>query len=298
MHSTSTQVADDTDSKRRVRTEGAGAPGHERARRPAGHRAKCQAIPFVTGGPNYSESVTLLQASAMPRREVAERSRVGVPIEERALVDAFLMRCAEFFRPGPGRSVFVLEEPDLGGSGRPDLVFVAIAPSALRKYMESGLRLTSQASARVLDPSLNADQLGVSTSYASALRRSLASQGWSSASPERLAAAVADTLAVEAKMRDWKRALNQVSKFRRLFHRSAILMPERPLPADTYRSLDFYGCGLLFRDGDEFTWEKTPGAGSPSVWSRLWLLELIVRGHQNGTAYRLSAERNWSMASW
>lgn len=242
---------------------------------------------------NYSDDVTLLQAPDPPHQGVAGRSRVGVPIEEQALVDAFLMQCAAFFRPGPGRSVFVLEEPDLGGSGRPDLVFVAIAPSALRKYMDSGLRLTSQASARALDPNLDEDQVGVSSSYVSSLRRSLVSQGWSDVSPERLAAAVADTLAVEAKMRDWKRALNQVSKFRRLFHRSAILMPERPLPEHSYRSLDFYGCGLLFRDGEEFNWERSPiAAATPSVWSRLWLLELIVRGHENGTAYRLSAERN------
>lgn len=241
--------------------------------------------------------MTLLQESTRPRQDLEARSRVGVPIEEQVLVDAFLRRSQHFFRPGPGRSTFVLEEPDLGGSGRPDLVFVAIAPGALRKYVESGLRIGSQAYARALDPSLSADDLGVSTSYASALRRSLANQGWSDVAPERIASAVADTLAVEAKIRDWKRAVNQVSKFRRHFHQSAILMPERPLPADTYRSLDFYGCGLVFRDGDEFTWERTPGAGVPSMSSRLWLLELIVRGVENGTAYRLSADRNRASAS-
>ena len=99
-------------------------------------------------------------------------------------------------------------------------------------------------------------------------------------------------------MRDWRRALNQVSKFRRHFHQSTILMPERSLPPDTYRSLDFYGCGLLFRDGDEFNWERQPGSASPTMWSRLWLLELIVRGVENDSAYRLSAERNRPSASW
>ncbi|MFN7151855.1 MAG: hypothetical protein ACK4V6_20540 [Microthrixaceae bacterium] len=212
-------------------------------------------------------------------------------------MDAFLLHALKLMRPGPGRSIYVVEEPELGGAGRPDLVFVTIPAATLRKYQQSGLRLSSQASARLLDSQVGTNSRGVSPSYAQNLRRELAVQGWTQVKAEHLASMVTDTFAVEAKIRDWRRAMHQVARFRRMFDRSAILMPQRELPPETWRSLDFYRCGLLFRDGSEFDWVREPTTETPPMWSRLWLLELILRGLDSGRAYKLSDFRKSARAS-
>lgn len=221
---------------------------------------------------------------------------VGVPIHERVLVTDFLSQYKTLVRPGPGRSVFVIEEAELG-AGRPDLIFVTMPSGAFDRFRQSGLRLTSMAAARVLDPSVPLDHVGVTRSYAMSLRRSHTAQGWDDFDVTRLADLVADTYAIEAKMYDWRRAVQQVSRFRRHFHRSAILMPRRNLPPEADRTLDFYGCGVLFRNGDSFRVERDPAVGVPSVAARLWTLELLLRGMESGDAYRLSDFRNTSIAS-
>lgn len=228
--------------------------------------------------------------------ETTARPPVGVPIHERLLTDAFLDRSVSLVRPGPGRSVFVIEEPELG-SGRPDLVFLTIPVGALDKFRRSGLRLVSPSVARVLAPGADDAPAGVSKSYAAAVRRGLMEQGWGDVDVQRLADLVTDTFAVEAKVKDWRRAIQQVSRFRRHFHRSAILMPSRQLPDESLRSLDFYGCGLLFQEGQSVSWIRQPRTLNPSISSRLWVLELLVRGLDSGTAYRLSDARNRVTAS-
>lgn len=238
-----------------------------------------------------------LSDSAEQGRPVVSRPQVGVPIHEQELVDAFLRRSTDFVKPGPGRSVYVVEEPELGGAGRPDLVFVTIASATLHKYQRAGMRLSSQVSARLLDSQLGPSDLGVSASYSQALRRELDEQGWTPGNAEHFASMMTDSFAVEAKIRDWRRAMHQVSRFRRLFHRSAILMPQRELPPEAWRSLDFYRCGLLFRDGSDFRWVREPTVEAPATWSRLWLLELVMRGLDSGRAYRLSDPLKMSSAS-
>lgn len=232
--------------------------------------------------------------SLAPREEVQAlpaRSRVGVPVQERLLTEAFISRALTVMSPGPGRSVFVIEEPELG-AGRPDLILVTVAQSSVHRYMQRGLSLTSHAAARVLDPHLSDAELGISRGYAAALRRDLATQGWGSEDPSRIASLITDSLAVEAKIRDWKRALQQVARFRRLVHRTAILMPPRDLPAAVDRSLEFYGSGFLRLDSDGVRWERPALSSEPSIGARLWTLELLRRGLGDGTAYRLSAARN------
>ncbi|MGH3628053.1 MAG: hypothetical protein ACRDRL_11525, partial [Sciscionella sp.] len=105
---------------------------------------------------------------------------------------------------------------------------------------------------------------------------------------DRLTNLVSDTFAVEAKVRDWRRAIQQVSRFRRNFHRSAVLMPRRQMPDESLRSLDFYGCGLIFQDDSGVSWVRQPSVDVPSIPSRLWTLELLRRGLESGSAYRLS----------
>lgn len=224
-------------------------------------------------------------------RALPAKSRVGVPVQERLLTEGFVSRARTVMSPGPGRSVFVIEEPELG-AGRPDLILVTVAQSSVHWYIQRGLSLTSPAAARVLDPHVSDAKLGISRGYAAALRRDLAAQGWGREDPSRIASLVTDSLAVEAKIRDWRRALQQVARFRRHVHRTAILMPPRDLPAEADRSLDFYGSGFLHLDSAAVWWERQAVSSEPSVGARLWTLELLRRGLGDGTAYRLSAPRN------
>ncbi len=235
--------------------------------------------------------------NAEPSDPTPTPRRVGVPTHERLLTEAFLGQVSTVVRSGPGRSLYVLEEADLG-AGRPDIIVLTISSTALNSFRESQLRLTSPVAARALDVNLSADELGVTRSYAMELRRNLQRQGWSRVDTARLSRAVHDSLAIEAKVRDWRSAVRQVAKFRRLFHRSAVLMPERALPIESSKSLEFYGCGVIFqRRNTDFSWERFPRPGSPPTWTRIWLLELLVRGLEDGSAYKLSASRKLASAS-
>ena len=210
------------------------------------------------------------------------RRRVGVPIHERRLTDSFLNQVPTVFRPGVGRSNFVLQEVELG-AGRPDLVIVTMSPTAFAAFRSSGLRLSSPAAARAVDLTTPLDKLGISRGYATALRKQLASDGWFDVDPQKVASIVTDSIAIEAKIADWRSAVRQVAKFRRHFHRSAILMPWRHMPPETAQPLAVYECGLIFQDGDSFNWDREARRVEPSVSSMLWLLELAMRSVERGT---------------
>ena len=219
--------------------------------------------------------------------------RVGVPVQERVLTDAFVRRLDGVVKPGPGRSVYVLEEAELG-AGRPDIITLTIAPASLEWFRRTGLRIGSPAAARALDLRLSEDQLGVSRSHALSIRKELQAQGWFDLDLRRVDEIVHESLAVEAKVRDWRSGVRQVSKFRRYFHRSAVLMPKRVMPEESERAMGFYGCGLLFQDGKNFKWERDAIAATPPAWAGAWLLELLLRGLESGSAYKLTAWRNES----
>lgn len=223
--------------------------------------------------------------------------RVGMPIHERSLTAAFSSEARSLAPPGPGRSLYLVEEPAIGGSGRPDILLLTMAPSAMALHQKLGMRLPALNAARLLDRTVDPDRLGLSTSYVKAIRRDLERQGWTLDYADHLAELVADTLAVEAKMSDWRRAVRQVARFRHLFHRSAVLMPERDFPEEASRSMAFYGCGLLVNGDSAIRWQRSPELQRPTVASRLWSIELALRGFEGGSTHRLSARRNNSIAS-
>jgi len=243
--------------------------------------------------------VTKLSAVGDPGLDDLRLRRVGVPKQEKSLTDAFLASLPRLARPGPGRSVYVLEEAELG-AGRPDIVLLTVSPAALERHIRSGLRLASPVSAKATDPNLSDAELGVTEKHAASVRKELAAQGWFSPRAQSAGRIVSDSLAIEAKVRDWRSGVRQVSKFRRFFNRSALLMPSRPMPEESFRSLNRYQCGLLFQlESNQFDWRlpALPSDATPSAWMNVWLLELLVRGLQRGSAYRLTSDRKASIAS-
>lgn len=220
------------------------------------------------------------------------RPSVGVPVAELELTRAFLASCKRVARPGRGRCIYVIEEPLLG-AGRPDLVLITVSPAVIHGMLNAGLRLRSHAAARAINDRLGA---GVSTSYARELARRGAEQGWTPRIAAHLAERVYDSVALEAKVKDWRRAIHQVSIFRPYFHQAAILTPSRQLASRWLNSLEFYGSGLVQLDGNHANWVRAPHRNEPTIASRIWLLELLIRGLEDGSAYRLSDSPNASIA--
>ena len=231
-----------------------------------------------------TDSGLLLQSE----RSGSAKPRVGIPIHERQLTEAFLQNLPSVVRPGAGRSIYVLEEVDLG-AGRPDVVVLTISSAAFESFRRTGLRLPSPLAARALDLGIGSGDLGASVSHVNSIRRELRQAGWFDVDLDRIVASVHDSLAVEAKMKDWKQAVRQVGRFRSHFRRSAVLMPKRPITDDMLRSIGFYGFGLLFRDGDQMYWEQAATEQGPPGTSSVWLLELLLRGLEGRTAYRAVA---------
>lgn len=150
------------------------------------------------------------------------RAAVGVPKQEVVLHRAMQRDALRLMRPGLGRSTFLLLEPSLE-FGRPDGVLITASSSALRSFKRKGLRLPSLTAAKSL--------MGAPTNVTSRRERSLANelrrQGWNEHYMTSSARIVHDSIALEAKMADWRKAVRQATQYRLGTARTAIIVPNR-----------------------------------------------------------------------
>lgn len=205
--------------------------------------------------------------------------RVGEPTHELALTSAMVRDAARLVRPGRGRVSYVLEEVDLS-RGRPDVVIVVLSRNGFDRFGREGLRLPHPTAARVLDEELDERSWGVAPTYGRRLLRQLRELGWTHTRARRAADLVVDSLAVEAKMADWHRGIRQIASFRSEVHRSALLLPTHRTQRVRESSLSFYGAGLLSESSGRVKWERPAVVGQPTIASRLWLLESMLRAHK------------------
>jgi len=231
----------------------------------------------------------------MEQPSTATRQRVGEPVQEVALTTLAQGRAADILPPGPGRSLFVLLEPELG-RGRPDIILLAISSTALDAFTKGRLRLPSLTAARALDLTVADSDLGVTDKYARQLRRELLQAGWDLSSATRKPL-VGDSIAIEAKVKDWNQALRQAAKYRDSCHRTALIMPPAASDRVSRAALEFHGLGLLESNDAEIAW-RVPAPRRPLRPAiQFWLIELLTRGLENGTAYRFSSSAKPSKAS-
>lgn len=227
---------------------------------------------------------------------VGSTRRVGEPIHEVRLTASLEGSIGRLVKPGPGRSVFVVAEAE-APIGRPDVAVVVVAQGVVSRYMNSGVRLPNVTAAKLVltrDDSLNPAAV---TDHRARVRKELERSGWTYAQARRLSSAVRDTLAVEAKVRDWRAGLRQVTRFRRDFSCSALLLPSRPASAQFDEALGMYGCGLLVEDRGRIRWDREAQRIEPPNWANLWMLELVARGLEKGTAYRATSRSKRESAS-
>lgn len=221
---------------------------------------------------------------------------VGEPTHERRLLRSLSRSAGRLFHPGVGRSAWIVLEPEVG-AGRPDAIVIIASPAALAWYRASGLRLATPSAAKVLMDGPD-DAFGLSRPYVRELRKSLRDAGWDKQAYLRAASVVFDSTAIEAKMSDWRGALRQVGKFRVTAHRSAILMPSDAAQRIALPTLKLFGTGVLAEAENRVTWQSTPGNFTLNLAGRAWLVEILVRGIETGSAYKLSEFRNFTSADF
>lgn len=225
----------------------------------------------------------------------SDARRVGVPVHELHLIATFRRSAASLYKPGPGRVSYVLFEPEVG-AGRPDAVAITVSRTALDRFMSTGLRVRNVSESRALFAS-DASPLGLTAKHSRSLKRHLAARGWTISELERASSIVYDSLAVEAKIRDWQQALRQAAKFSIAAHQAALFMPVSAATRIPRPLLTSNGFGLVSSGDRGASWEVLPERREPAPYARLWLLELLLRGLESGTAHTPSALRKREIAS-
>lgn len=219
---------------------------------------------------------------------------VGVPRAESTLTDAVLRTARLLLRPGPGRSLFMLTEVELG-IGRPDVLLMTGSMNAVCSRAKTGPRLHNWTEARVLAAWANRDLAhGVTPAHATSVRRRLKGRGWR-IHEDALRPLVSDSLLIEAKVRDWKRGIRQLSRTRHLVQRSALLVPRNSIARVDRRWLTHGSLGLIALDEGGLRWERKGRRHKVSPAANLWLSELATRAWED--AQMLSAARKPAAAS-
>jgi hypothetical protein len=196
------------------------------------------------------------------------RPPVGVPIHEVALHDAIDRQFSRLFAPGAGRSVFLVSEPELG-FGRPDALLLTLSVSSLNSFLRRGLRLPSLNAAK----SLAGTGTNLTEKHARSLARQLERADWSPRALDEAAGVIKESLAVEAKLAEWRRAIRQASAYRVGAGRSAVLLPARVGALVDDRNLESHGVGLLVEERGRIEWSVPAPRAEIGVSHRAWLLE-------------------------
>jgi hypothetical protein len=190
---------------------------------------------------------------------------VGQAIHELALTEALSKASARLLPPGNGRSVIVIPEVAIG-RGRPDILVIVVSVASLHSYLASGLQVQTLREARALvtDPIRSSPVKG-------------AGRTWTESDIKRFSKSVFDSLAVEAKMKDWKQAIRQASRFRHLAHRAAIMLPDDSVLGRAEPYLRTYDLGFIGLAKRRPFWFLSAGKTQLHPGHALWLLELAAR---------------------
>lgn len=195
---------------------------------------------------------------------------VGQAIHELALTDALSRYSDRLLPPGPGRSVVVIPEVAIG-RGRPDILVVVVSMTSLNAYLGSGLQIETLTQARALVAGSGTSTVGSGKSLKKAGR------AWTDAEVRRYSESVFDSLAVEAKVKDWKQAIRQASRFRHLAHRAAIMLPDSAVLNRVEPYLRTYDLGFIGFSRNRPSWWVSASKSELRPGNALWLLELAAR---------------------
>ncbi len=226
-------------------------------------------------------------------------SSVGRPMQEAVLTQSLLASAPKLVQPGPGRSLYAILEPDIG-RGRPDVVLLVVSPARLQSHIRRGLRLANWTAARALDSSIPDSDLGVSEKHARHVRRELVRMGWlanNRSELRRVVPVVAQSVAIEVKVRDWRQAVRQAAYFSGFCHENALMLPQHVVDRIPPTITRMYNLSLLGEENGRVGWTSRAAMRAPSLSAQYWLLELLVRGLEKGSAHKFSDSAKISRAA-
>lgn len=206
------------------------------------------------------------------------RTAVGVPVAEKRLTDQLVAQVARLYPPGAGRSVYLI--PEAGTHrGRPDVIVVHASPIGLATFASTGLRLPNPAAAHAITTtSDDAVPASITTGRIRRLRQEMKLAGWTHSTALRAARLIHFSVAIEAKVHDWRQGIRQVSHWGAVAHRRAVLMPQARLLNVPPRVLETYDIDLLAETTSGRIEVTRKGQSvEPDPGTRLWMLELLVR---------------------
>ena len=214
--------------------------------------------------------------------DASSRFLVGVPRDEALLTAAAIEQAHVLLRPGPGRSLIILNEVELG-SGRPDLLLLAASKRGLLARASTGLRLANLTEARVLAGLYTGTPSGHSQGHVRAVTKRLQDLGWlADQTAVQVSPLIATSLLVEAKVRDWRTGIGQLSKNRWAASSSALLVPAHVGRLVPRQVLRHNRLGLIALSGSgQVSWQIQLRRRPLPVLADLWLSELAIRSLMN-----------------
>lgn len=212
-------------------------------------------------------------------RSIEGASLVGVPVEEVRLTVAALNNANTLMPPGTGNVLLRMTEVEVG-IGRPDVVLLSVSLRSLKRRAEMGLRLHTFAEAQVLACHIQGARPAYSPGHVRSLTRKLDESGWLQLadSTSGLKTVIKGSMLLEAKVRDWRCGMTQLSRTRWMTSKSALLFPFEYQHLVSRKMLRHNKLGLLLANADgSLQWKIQPPQSVPSLLADLWLAELAVR---------------------
>lgn len=219
------------------------------------------------------------QVSTAPSTVSDPKPLVGEPVAEARLTEAVLRHAHSLIAPGPGRRLLALSEVELG-LGRPDIVLLSASPNGLDARARRGLRLANLTEAQIL-ASLHGNGCSQhSDSHVRAVSRRLVQGGWidrrGAVRPVR--SLIDRSLLIEAKIKDWRNGVGQLTRTRWVAERSALLVPSNRSHLVPRTMLRHNRVGLVIERPDgTLRWEVRPRPRRLSFLADVWLTELAIR---------------------
>jgi len=180
--------------------------------------------------------------------------------------------------------MFVLAEPLLE-EARPDLLVVVASAQGVRSLLRQGRIATSPTVARILlsepHPSSRSYETTVLREHGRGSRLRLAKR----------AMLIATAVGIEVKVRDGRRALQQVARFRNHVDEAVVAMPETAADRLPQLPIENYGVGVIGLRGETAKWLRLPGHRPTSGASRAWIAELMVKAFESNELYTFSRSR-------
>lgn len=202
---------------------------------------------------------------------------VGVPQAEALLTETLINVAAEIYSPGTGRVLHVIPEPDFE-RGRPDALIVAVSPRALDAYLASGLVVRTPSAARAVETLVNPRNELVVTPHLRRLINEVRDCGWDKRHAKQFGELGTASIAIEAKMHDWRQALRQIAHWGQSTNKVALLMPIAQIGNIGPTFLDVYDVDLLgFNDASQITIVREGGSRPLRIANQLWIMELLRR---------------------